>query len=438
MRILFITSMPLTYSGGLAQDRVKLLRSQGHQVDVLTKRNYVGMPSDVITVYQDDLTLKKIMARLRFLKWVDFLHLRNLFRKKKVKNTLLNGIFISNPDEINPPVPIEDVLAKITKKYDFVITCFLEHLLTIPSIKAIYDKLQCPIIIGAVDQAPFTGGCWFSLHCDRYKRECGKCPGLGSDDANDQTHINYLTKKQSYASMNYIMLTNSWMLRAARDSKLFDENRLGRSMIYLKEDKFIPMDRVKCKSMFGYKKNDFVLLSRYHPAKNKGLDVYIEALNLLYDEVDQSVQARVVVTFVGAEDESVKKKIKFRTKIIPVLSIEDLIKAYNAADYFVSPSISDAGPSMVNQSIMCGTPVICFNIGTALDVIENTISGYKTEDISPVGLKECLVKALSISSSQYQEMRKTSREIGLKYQSGVSYLNTIIGAYEKAKSFETK
>ena len=45
------------------------------------------------------------------------------------------------------------------------------------------------------------------------------------------------------------------------------------------------------------------------------------------------------------------------------------------SDVFLSPSIQDAGPMMLNQALMCGTPAVAFNIGVAYDII-NDKTGY--------------------------------------------------------------
>lgn len=426
--------MPLDYSGGYVIDRIKLLESEGHSVDVLTRYDKPFMRANVISVYHTPFKKIGIKYLYKFLSSVDVFNIGKKLKKTFKRNNTrknINGIIICNPNEDIPPVKINDILCKITKEYDLVITSFMENMLTIPSLLAIYEKLKCPIIIGAVDQAPFTGGCWFSLNCERYKDECGRCPGLDSTDRNDQSHKNYLIKKDAYSKMNYMLLTNSWMMRYAKSSKLFDERRLALSYILIDEDKFVPMHRKKCKRMFGYNNEDIIFLSRYHTVINKGLNVYIKALSLLYQSLDDDIKKRIVVTFVGTNDISISKEIEFRTKFIPGLKISKLIQLYNATSFFVSPSISDAGPSMVNQSIMCGTPVCCFNIGTAIDVIKNGENGFKSDKIDADSLMKCLYKAVYLSDEAYKTMRTNSRKIALKYQSKKAYLNTIKNAYSK-------
>ncbi len=452
MKILYITSMPLNYSGGLALDHIKALKENGYDVDVLTKEDWPTIKQDknnelkgskVFTVYNNK-TKNNLKNRIySIFKIMGLIKLRHLLEKPLIEERSTTNIrieqngnyIISNPNEECPPVPIKDILNKIRGKYDLIFTLFLEHMLTIPSLLAIYNKTHCPIIISCVDQAPFTGGCWYSLNCERFKQECGMCPALNSNDINDQSHKNYIIKKNAYAKMNYLIITNHWMMRYAKDSKLFDEKRLLTSCILIDEDRFKILNRKECKKRFGFNQKEIVLLARYHSSKNKGFGVFIDSLKMLYQEITNELKQKIKIVIVGTTDVSTCKDIKFKKLIIPELNINELIKLYNASSFFVSPSISDGGPSMVNQSIMCGTPVCCFNIGTAIDVIKNGKNGYKEEETTPEGLKNCLMLAVNTPKEKYFEMRKASRLIAMKNESKLAFSNRIEKAYRMVSSF---
>ncbi|HEY5124202.1 MAG TPA: glycosyltransferase [Ignavibacteria bacterium] len=57
-----------------------------------------------------------------------------------------------------------------------------------------------------------------------------------------------------------------------------------------------------------------------------------------------------------------------------------IASAFQAADVFVCPSIEDSGPIMINQSIMCGTPVVVFEMGVATDLVETGITGFRAKN----------------------------------------------------------
>ena len=56
--------------------------------------------------------------------------------------------------------------------------------------------------------------------------------------------------------------------------------------------------------------------------------------------------------------------------------------AYAAADVFVFPSLVENLPNVIIESLLCGTPVIGFNIGGNPDMVRNGENGYLCDDIS--------------------------------------------------------
>lgn len=108
-----------------------------------------------------------------------------------------------------------------------------------------------------------------------------------------------------------------------------------------------------------------------------------------------------------------------------------LTLAYQAANVFINASIDDAGPSMINQSILCGTPVVCFDNGTALDVIENGVSGYKCNVKDIGGLVNGLSSIYNMEKKDYLNFRTTTREKGIAMNSLVAFSDNIIRIFER-------
>ena len=53
--------------------------------------------------------------------------------------------------------------------------------------------------------------------------------------------------------------------------------------------------------------------------------------------------------------------------------------AFCASDCFLSTTIADSGPMMVNFSIALGVPVVSFSIGVAQDIVLHKETGYIAE-----------------------------------------------------------
>lgn len=102
-----------------------------------------------------------------------------------------------------------------------------------------------------------------------------------------------------------------------------------------------------------------------------------------------------------------------------------LIKAYNASDLFLCASIDDAGPSMINQSLMCGTPVVSYKIGTTLDVIESGKSGFYSDIRDVNTMAENVHRIFELKLEQKANIREFSREIALMHNSKKAFYESI-------------
>ena len=50
--------------------------------------------------------------------------------------------------------------------------------------------------------------------------------------------------------------------------------------------------------------------------------------------------------------------------------------AHQAADVFVSPSLEDAGPLMLNEAMACGVASVAFQTGGAIEWLDRQGAGY--------------------------------------------------------------
>ena len=422
MRILYISSRPPKHSAGLAIDQMKSLIEAGHQVDFLTKYSFEGQESNMYSVYNKNWVDKLVDLRQKY----PFLHYLSKFKFLVGRKNLTfnNGIKLTAPDESKPPVPIDDILKRIPKEYDLVITLFLQDFISSLTLKAIYEKLKCPIIIRSVDMGPFTGGCYFFLDCERYQHNCGKCPALMSEDENDRSRQNFLIKKDSYASINYAYCCNNWMKRFALKSNMFEPDRIFTSTAVIDENRFYQRPMEECRKVFGIPQTkSFILFARYQNKAiiSKGFSHLIDAVNVWSEELTEEEKSKVIVLIAGNRENDPLYEMSVETKYLGQLNTENLIKAYSVSNAFISPSIDDAGPSMVNQSIMCSTPVISYNIGTAIDVIENGKSGFKAEVIDSHKLAKCIGELYSLTEDEYALLRKTTHEKAMEKHSLKSF-----------------
>ncbi len=444
-RILLVSSRGPEHSANLGGDVVNSLRQQGCDVDILTL--YPSLQAKDYDIYSvvDEIPIStsgKLRKKLpgvsfKILKFIfkpvkdSWGQLRNALSKKRRLRLHLTQSGFFYPDESHPNVSPERLLNTIPqdKEYDLVITLFWQDMLNTTSLMAIYERFGAPIYIYSVDMAPMTGGCYYFNSCNHYTHQCGECPCLLSDNKSDQSHQNYITKKKNYSAIEAYFLGNSWMIDRALASKLFNADSVLNMGIIIDEKVFCPKNSLQARQELKIPEDkDLVLMARSLGSTRKGADTIVYALNMLWEKLPKEERQRLCLVTVG--DATLEKKLKGGK--IPVINLgtvgrDVLIKAYQAASLFLSPSTDDAGPSMVNQSIMCGTPVVSFNIGTAVDVIENGISGFKTDDLSKEGFARTLGEALHATvNATYPDIRATARVRALQHNTSQAFAEKLL------------
>lgn len=435
--ILIISSRPPEHSAGLGQSIMDCLITNGCSVDFLTPFSYNSQSKNVIPIFN---TRKKYSVRTELRYVLKKFHLYNLIRSiakygiklfhiKQSPYITNNGITIKYPDENKPDIPIPIVLKKISKSYDAVITLFWQDMINSSTLKAIYDKLKSPILIYSPDMSPMTGGCFYFGHCRNFKYQCGCCPGLNSENTHDQSNVNYLIKKENYSLIKCAFLGNSWMNQFAKESGMF--KYIFKTEIIIDSNIFKPLDCNFARKQLGIStKKDYILLVRSDSHPRKGNDDIVKALKLFNLKITESDRSKIIIISIGEQYfPIISQDIGFEILNLGVVPLDKLILCYQSANYFVNTSRDDAGPSMINQSIMCGTPVICYDSGSAIDVIENEKSGYKVDVGNIDGLSSLLLYTYKLDYDKYLRLCKQSREIALLHNSSDAIYKSFEFAY---------
>jgi glycosyltransferase involved in cell wall biosynthesis len=89
-----------------------------------------------------------------------------------------------------------------------------------------------------------------------------------------------------------------------------------------------------------------------------------------------------------------------------------LALAYQAADLFVCPSVEDAGPMMIPEAMLCGTPVVAFDTGGAPDLIRPHENGYLAKRRDSNDLADGIRRLLNQEAAG--DMRRAAREAAFR------------------------
>ncbi len=426
LKILILSSRKLSHSSHLGQDMMVALQKAGHHVDF----NFEGADAYIDKILRPLGKCSRVKCKLK-----------NFVAKvtKRVPETpqgyiISNGYLFFMGDERKKGRSEDFVLKHVPTGYDIVIALFMQDMYSIRLLEQLYRKVQCPIFVISPDMYPMTGGCYYFNECRNFQNQCFNCPAFGGVK-DSIAHQNYLLKKRAYTHADMHFIGNTWMNRFVESSQLFPKEKIHTCSFVLDENVFSPRSVELCRKELNIPENKKkIFLLRYSSLPRKGCTFAINALSSLYESLDEKGRDQLLLVTIG---EKMTQKPDFDVCELGIVPPEKLILAYNAATAFLCPSVDDAGPSMVNHSIACGTPVVAFDSGTAQDVICNGVSGYRAIYVDQDDYTRGVFYISNLTDEKYAKLRETSRETALQWNSMKSFSDVIERAYLENRNNHT-
>lgn len=430
-RVLVISSAdPYIGPGIVGLNHYNSLKSSGLEVDFMTKYPVEGHP-EFISVLDNNTRTRENSLFYKGLRKIQSI----LFNNPLLHQTSDHCFFYTK--EINPEVPVERVLSKVEKKYDVVYIMFWQGLLSFATIEALYDKLQCQFQFRCVDYSPMSGGCHFVGDCERYKIGCGKCPGIKSGKEDDFTRWNVDYRKRVYEKVKPIVYGNSYMNKFYHQSYLLkDYNRCEVVLPLMDNDTYRPLDADKCRQEYNITYNKKFLMfagCQFLDDERKGMKYLLKALKIFYNNLSDNERESVLLVLAGHDVSPIKNSLLFDYIYLGYVKQQQLPAIYSMSNVYLSPSVNDAGPSMVNQSLSCGTPVVAFEMGTALDVVKDRGTGYCAKLRNSEDFAKGIELIFRMPTEKYIKMRNHCRERAVEQTSSKSHVDHFLEIWRKYK-----
>lgn len=311
---------------------------------------------------------------------------RSRLRRVRRRIPLLRGpiaTYTFNFD-IEPHADTRFFYARQRREIDIILLHWITDFLTVRTIREIYDYYQCPIIWVLMDQEPVTGGCHYSFGCDGFTKQCGNCPQLNTNCLEDRSRVVWRRKHRYLHDLPIVFVApTNWVAGRVKESSLFRDHKVEVIPLAIDTTTFCPCDQGVARDLLHVPQDKRVIffgaISLEDP--RKGMTYLMKALQQLSSMVDDknSVLSRedVFLLAAGRKVNSLLKSMPFPSRHLGYLKDDvTLALAYQAADVFVSSSVEDAGPMMIPEAMLCGSPVVAFNTGGAPDLIETMKTGY--------------------------------------------------------------
>lgn len=420
-KILILTAAhPLKASGIIAYDLMNCLKKGGHEVELISNSSIENKIDNVISTKTNSLNgvIRKITNRISY----KFrLAVNNYIIKPKFDYYMFSldsnfnkklGKRIFNIATINP---------------DVIIYLFPQYFLKVSDLYYLQRKYKAKVFWYMMDMAPMTGGCHYAWDCEGYKKKCGSCPGLDSNDENDITNQIFTEKKKYIEKLNMVPVAGTeYQYQQLSQSSLFKDKTKEKILLTIDEKIFKPRNPNKSKEYFNIPKDKRVIMfgSVKVTEKRKGMDKLLKALQILSNVLTYEQKSKLHFVIAGNKTFELKDKIKFEHTFLGYLNYEDLARAFQASDLFICPSIEDSGPMMINQSIMSGVPVISFKMGVALDLVIESVTGFISTDFTGIGLSKKIVEFINVDDKKLKQMKISCRELAMaKYSKRVHLKN---------------
>ena len=284
---------------------------------------------------------------------------------------------------------------------DVVVLHSITRLLTVREIRSIHDHYRAPLVWALADQAPLTGGCHYSYDCSGYTARCGSCPQLGSEREDDRSRV-ILDRRLAFLSPLPIVFVaaSSGVEDWVRRSAAFASHRVEPIPAIVDDRVFRPSDRASARDLLDVPREASVVLvaagNLVHPRKGV-VEFAIPALRRLGE---LAPERSLFVLTVGARGDELD--LPEPNRVLGAVSDPATVAlCYQAADVFLCPTIADAGPLMIPEALMCGTPVVAFDVGNAVDLVRDGETGYVVRRRDPGELAAALDALLRAPDSEH-------------------------------------
>jgi len=429
MNILIIsTQNPFKTSGIVAFNLYNGLKDEKNNVKVLIK-DYAEFESADFVSMETAFDVKKK-------KWKD--RFERALRRFGIVNRLDSthpDYHIQDFDQTVQYYSTKKILKKISFKPDVILYLFQQNFLTAKNLYELNKLTDAKIFWYLMDKAPLTGACHYSWDCNGYISGCGKCPALYSNKSKDQSSINFRYKNKYLSKTNIeIIAATELQMKQTSVSGLYSNKPIHKILLSIDPEvfSFVPKNIAKGKFNISSDKKVIFFGGTSITDSRKGMKYLIESLMILKENFNLPFDN--ILLIIAGNSNILFDSLPFEMRHLGFLANnEQLASAYQAADIFVCPSIEDAGPMMINQSIMTGTPVVSFEMGVAQDLVISGKTGYRANLRDSFDLAKGINSILELDHVAYQEMCLNCRELGLK----LYHPNVVKEQFNKLFSNET-
>lgn len=258
--------------------------------------------------------------------------------------------------------------------------------------------LKVPVVLTLHDIWPMTGGCHCNYGCNQWIDGCEACPQragivprVSSPKKDYQRKVNGFLGSRSLS----VVGPSQWICEMARMSPMFHNRTIVQIPNPIDPSRFFPVRR---KLQSQTIRLLFVVAGRIDQF-GKGFDLVVQIVHEL------SKRSKPAIELVLVGDDSGVEMHKLSVPIVSrgvVSSEEEMAEIYQQADLLIHASRQDNYPSVVLESLSCGTRVVAFDVGGIRELVSDRTCGIAVDNFDVVQFAESVLELISTPTT-YEE-----------------------------------
>lgn len=234
-------------------------------------------------------------------------------------------------------------------------------------------------------------------------------------------------KKKAWKEPMYIVAPSKWLATCVENSALMKHWPVTVIPTPIDMNQFQPLPKNFARQALGLPLDRKLLMFGSISGtsdQRKGWQLLVDALRGLPSELFD-------IVILGQSKPKAELDLDFQIHWLGRLHDDaSLACAYSSSDAFVMPSLQDNLPQSGLEAQSCGCPVITFNAGGMMDIVEHLGTGYLAEAFNSQDLANGIRMVLSDSNFQ-RKLSDKSRERAIQLWSTEVVAEQYIRLYEK-------
>lgn len=390
--ILHLTSLTAVGAGMYTMDFHRSVLARGYESYVAVRGKEIIYPDGSL----HDIKQTKSFCWNKLRRW--------MFRQVVKHSKIDNAYSMYNLCERFTCHSAADMLAAMPKKPDVVFVHWVSDFANAEFLYELKQLTEAEIVYIMVDHALYSGGCHYQIDCQGYKDGCHNCPATTSQLVQRGVEKNYAFKKE-YLPYG-IIIGNDGDIERLHKSDIYRDFRIERMVSPMDANKFCPAkDRDALRKQWNLPTDMKIVFfgATSLNERRKGIKELLAALPM--------VQTREVVFVAAGTTDGLT--LPDNALSVGYLDETQLIEMYQMADAYVCSSLADSGPMMVNQALLCGTPVVAFPVGVSVELVQTGQTGYQAKYGDSIDLAKGIDAVLALPLNEWKQMSANCRELGV-------------------------